>query len=202
MNAASELSDSSAQVLGDVLACIKSISHHLGWVGPAFYHESLISPVVSSEEILSQLVKFLNTGFGPASPASLVTIFGSDAYLAKRQSAHKNQRTFMVEILFSLHTLHSRATSWKGVLEVIEKYLQYLSLQRFNTGSIEFKSGYGLNCSLMVQVTSQVARKMFEAAFNILLLLAYLVETSGQVHNFFSSRILYFDDMKYFNIFH
>ncbi|XP_078175498.1 SUPPRESSOR OF AUXIN RESISTANCE1 [Carex rostrata] len=181
VNAASELSDSSAQVLGDVLACIKSISHHLGWVGPAFYHESLISPVVSSEEILSQLVKFLNTGFGPASPASLVTIFGSDAYLAKRQSAHKNQRTFMVEILFSLHTLHSRAISWKGVLEVIEKYLQYLSLQRFNTGSIEFKSGCGLNCSMMVQVTSQVARKMFEAAFNILLLLAYLVETSGQV---------------------
>lgn len=163
---------------------MKSISHYLGWVGPTFYHESLISSVVSSEDMISQLVKFLDSGFGPSSPTSLVTIFGSDAYLAKRQSAHKNQRKFMVEILLSLHSLHSGTTGWAGVLEVIENYLQCLSLPRFNTSSIEFKSGYGLNYSMMVQVSSQVARKMFEAAFNVLLLLAYLVEISGQVHNF------------------
>ncbi|KAJ1698216.1 hypothetical protein LUZ63_006728 [Rhynchospora breviuscula] len=146
-SAVSHLSDTSIepQALVEVLACIKSISHHLGWVGHAFYHESLISSIVSSEGIISQLVKFLEAGFGPASPASLVTIFGADAYLAKRQSAQKNQRKFMVEILLSLHNLCSSATSWGG------------------------------------GVMSQVARKMFESAFNIHLFLAYLVNISGQV---------------------
>jgi nuclear pore complex protein Nup160 len=139
--------------------------------------------------MISQLVKFLDSGFGPSSPASLEAILGSDAYLAKRQTAHKNQRKFMIEILLSLHSLHSGATSWERVLEVIEKYLQCLSHPRFNTRSVEFKSGYCLNHSLMVQVVLQVARKMFEAAFSVLLFLAYLVEVSGQVRNFFS-RIL------------
>ncbi|KAJ4792289.1 Nuclear pore complex protein NUP160 [Rhynchospora pubera] len=179
----SHLSDTSIepQVLVEVLACIKSISHHLGWVGHAFYQESLISSIVSSEDIISQLVKFLEAGFGPSSPASLVTIFGSDAYLAKRQSAQKNQRKFMVEILLSLHNLRSSATSWGAALVAVERYLQCLRPQKLNARNIELKSGYGLNYSVMVQVMSQVARKMFESAFNIHLFLAYLVNISGQV---------------------
>lgn len=85
-----------------------------------------------------------------------------------------------MDMLLSLHALHSRAANWSGVLNVIEKYLEYLKPHRSNK-KFELEGNCSVNFLLLVQATSQVARVMFETAFDVLLLLGYLINTSGQV---------------------
>ncbi|XP_020089864.1 nuclear pore complex protein NUP160 isoform X3 [Ananas comosus] len=168
------------ELLFEVLRCMSHINNQLGRSAAALYYESLVSPIISSDDIIHQLLKILETGFSPSSSTSLVAQLGADAYLERRQLAHKSQRKFAVEMLLSLRSLHTKASNWTTVLDVVEKYLVYLSPPK-STQKSYFRRCYNVNSSVLVQATSQVARAMFESAFDLLLLLGYLVNVSGQV---------------------
>ncbi|XP_062224093.1 nuclear pore complex protein NUP160-like isoform X2 [Phragmites australis] len=168
------------ELLDEVLRCMGHIHHLLGRSSTAIYYESLISSVISSDEIASQIIKMLETGFSPQPSSSLITLLGTDAYVERRQAAHKSQRKFSVEMLLSLHKLQSRSTSWSTVFDVIEKFMKCLNtnitIQKYET-----KRVCNVNSVLLVQATSQVARTMFECAFDLFLFLSYLVGVGGQV---------------------
>nr|XP_009417509.1 PREDICTED: nuclear pore complex protein NUP160 [Musa acuminata subsp. malaccensis]XP_018674063.1 PREDICTED: nuclear pore complex protein NUP160 [Musa acuminata subsp. malaccensis] len=168
------------EVLFEVLRCMSHISHQLGPAASALYYESLINPSISSEDIMSQLLKILEAGYCP-SVISLIQQIGVDAAWEKKQTAHRSQRKFAVDILVSLNLLCSKATNWLVVLDTIEKFLTYLNPHR-SVQEIDSKCMCNINSILLVQATSQVARMMFEAAFDLLLLLGYLVNISGQVN--------------------
>ncbi|CAL5060334.1 unnamed protein product [Urochloa decumbens] len=178
MNLMDDRSD--LELLNEVLRCMGHIHHLLGRSSTAIYYESLISSVISSDEIASQIVKILETGFSPQSSSSLITLLGTDAYVERRQAAHKNQRKFSVEMLLSFHKLQSRSTSWSVVFDVIEKFMKCLNTN-INVQDHESKRVCNVNSVLLVQATSQVARTMFECAFDLFLFLSYLVGVGGQV---------------------
>lgn len=168
-----------SELLFEVLRCMSHISDPLGRAASALYYESLINPLISSEDVVSQLLKILESGYYPT-VTSLAQQIGSDATWEKKQTAHKSQRKFAVDMLVSLNSLCSRATNWVGVLDTIEKFLTYLNPHNSHQ-NIDSKCMYNINSVLLVQATAQVARVMFEAAFDVLLLLRYLVDISGQV---------------------
>lgn len=178
MNLLDDRSDS--DLLNEVLRCMGHIHHLLGRSSTAIYYESLIGSVVSSDEIASQIVKILETGFSPQSSSSLITLLGTDAYVERRQAAHKSQRKFSVEMLLSFHKLQSRSTSWSVVFDVVEKFMKCLNTN-MNTQDYESKRVCNVNSMLLVQATSQVARTMFECTFDLFLFLSYLVGVGGQV---------------------
>lgn len=167
-------------ILFEVLRCMSCISHQLGGAACAIFYESLVNPIISSDDILFYLLKILETGYSPSMATSLIPQVGVDTTWEKRQAAHKSQRKFSVYMLLSLHALLARATSWTKVLDVIEKYLKYLNPQK-NSLKFDFKGICNISSSLLVLATSQVARVMFESSFDVLLLLGYLVNVSGQV---------------------
>jgi hypothetical protein len=115
----------------------------------------------------------------------LVTLLGTDAYVERRQTAHKSQRKFSVEMLLSFRKLQSRSTSWSAVFDMIEKFMKCLNTNA-TIWEPELKRLCSVNSVLLVQVTSQVARTMFESAFDLFLLLSYLVGVGGQVCHVFS----------------
>uniref|UniRef100_N1QPW6 Nuclear pore complex protein NUP160 domain-containing protein n=1 Tax=Aegilops tauschii TaxID=37682 RepID=N1QPW6_AEGTA len=145
--------DTDGETLIEVLRCMGHINHLLGRSSAAIYYESLISSVISPDEVTSQILKILESGFSPQSSSPLITLLGTDAYVERRQTAHKSQRKFSVEMLLSFHKLQSRSTSWSAVFDVIDKFMKCLD----------------------TKATSQVARTMFEAAFDLFLFLSYLV---------------------------
>ncbi|KAL6888651.1 hypothetical protein ACP4OV_009677 [Aristida adscensionis] len=168
------------ELLNEVLRCMGHIHHLLGRSSTAIYYESLFSSVISSDEIASQIIKILETGFSPQSSSSIITLLGTDAYVERRQAAHKSQRKFSVEMLLSFHKLQSRSTTWSAVFDVIEKFMKCLNT---NVSIQEYESERvcNVNSVLLVQATSQVARTMFECAFDLFLFLSYLVDVGGQV---------------------
>uniref|UniRef100_A0A0A9CSN5 Uncharacterized protein n=1 Tax=Arundo donax TaxID=35708 RepID=A0A0A9CSN5_ARUDO len=168
------------ELLDEVLRCMGHIHHLLGRSSTAIYYESLISSVISSDEIASQIIKMIETGFSPQSSSSLITLLGTDAYVEKRQVAHKSQRKFSVETLLSFHKLQSRSTSWSAVFDVIEKFMKCLNTN-VTVQEYESKRVCNVNSMLLVQATSQVARTMFECAFDLFLFLSYLAGVGGQV---------------------
>uniref|UniRef100_A0A0D3F0K2 Uncharacterized protein n=1 Tax=Oryza barthii TaxID=65489 RepID=A0A0D3F0K2_9ORYZ len=171
---------SQSEILIEVLRCMDHISHLLGRSAAAIYHESLISSVISPDEIVSQILKILGTGFSPQSPSALITLFGTDAYAERRQTAHKSQRKFSVEMLLSFRKLQSKSTSWSAVFDVIENFMKYLNTN-VTIQEYELKRVCNVNTALLVQATSQVARTMFESTFDLYLFLSYLVSIGGQV---------------------
>ena len=177
MNLLDDTSD--FELLNEVLRCMGHIHHLLGRSSAAIYYESLISSVISSDEIALQIVKILETGFTQSS-SSVTSLLGTDAYIERRQAAHKHQRKFSVEMLLSFHKLQSRSTSWSVVFDVIEKFMKCLNTN-INVQDYESKRVCNVNSMLLVQATSQVARTMFECAFDLFLFLNYLVGVGGQV---------------------
>jgi nuclear pore complex protein Nup160 len=175
---------SQSEILIEVLRCMDHISHLLGRSAAAIYHESLISSVISPDEIVSQILKILGTGFSPQSPSALITLFGTDAYAERRQTAHKSQRKFSVEMLLSFRKLQSKSTSWSAVFDVIENFMKYLNTN-VTIQEYELKRVCNVNTALLVQATSQVARTMFESTFDLYLFLNYLVSIGGQVCHIF-----------------
>uniref|UniRef100_A0A0E0N9P4 Uncharacterized protein n=1 Tax=Oryza rufipogon TaxID=4529 RepID=A0A0E0N9P4_ORYRU len=171
---------SQSEILIEVLRCMDHISHLLGRSAAAIYHESLISSVISPDEIVSQILKILGTGFSPQSPSALITLFGTDAYAERRQTAHKSQRKFSVEMLLSFRKLQSKSTSWSAVFDVIENFMKYLNTN-VTIQEYELKRVCNVNTALLVQATSQVARTMFESTFDLYLFFNYLVSIGGQV---------------------
>ncbi|CAD6251915.1 unnamed protein product [Miscanthus lutarioriparius] len=178
MNLLDDISD--FELLNEVLRCMGHIHHLLGRSSIAVYYESLISSIISSDEVASHIVKILETGFSPQSSSSLIALLGTDTYVERRQAAHKSQRKFSVEMLLSFQKLQSRSASWSAVFDVIEKFMKCLntnmSVQEYGS-----KRVCNVNSVLLVQATSQVARTMFECAFDLFLFLSYLVGVGGQV---------------------
>ncbi|KAK9093640.1 hypothetical protein Scep_025109 [Stephania cephalantha] len=174
--------DLDREILFELLRCASSISQQLGKAAAAIFCESRISaPVLSSEEIVPHLVKILETGCSSAVAEYHVSQFGSGNAWKKELSDHKNQRKFSVDMLLTLHTLYSKADSWAKVLDVLENYLKFLVPRKTNQ-IMESEVKFNVNTSIMVQSTSQIAKVMFESALDVLLLLGYLVNISGQVH--------------------
>ncbi|KAL0919897.1 hypothetical protein M5K25_012023 [Dendrobium thyrsiflorum] len=167
-----------SELLYEVLRCTSHINHQIGRAASAIFYESLLVPSISSEDVVFHLLKILETGYYPLA-GSLPVQVGVDT-CEKRQSAHRSLRNFSVDMLLSLHALHSRASNWAGVLNVVEKYLEHLKPHRSSQKS-ELEGNCSINFFLLVQASSQVARVMFETAFDVLLLLGYLINTSGQV---------------------
>lgn len=172
--------DVDGELFSGVQRCMSYINQQLGRAAVAIFYESLITPNFSSGDIISLLLKILETGCSPSLSASLLSQIGVDAAREKKQAAHRSQRKFSVDMLLSLHSLHARASSWAGVLNVIEKYLGYLSPHKTN-GSVYSEGICNLNSFLLVEATTQVARVMFESTYEAFLLLGYLVDISGQV---------------------
>lgn len=167
------------ELLYEVLRCTSLLNHQIGRAASAVFYESLLVPSISTQDVIFHLLKILETGYYPFA-SSLSVQIGVDTTCEKRQSAHRSLRNFSVDMLLSLHALHSRATSWAAVLNVVEKYLEYLKPHR-SSQKFELEGNCCINFSLLVQATSQVARVMFETAFDILLFLGYLINTSWQV---------------------
>ncbi|CAM0946979.1 unnamed protein product [Alopecurus aequalis] len=163
-----------------VLRCMGHINHLLGRSSAAIYYESLISSAISPDEIASQILKILESGFSPQSSSPLITLLGTDTYVERRQTAHKSQRKFSVEMLLSFYKLQSRSTSWLAVFDVIEKFMKCLNT-KVDIQEHELNRLCNVNSALLVQATSQVARTMFESAFDLFLFLSYLVDVGGQV---------------------
>ncbi|KAI4964275.1 hypothetical protein ZWY2020_006756 [Hordeum vulgare] len=171
--------DTDGETLIEVLRCMGHINHLLGRSSAAIYYESLISSVISPDEVTSQILKILESGFSPQSSSPHYAV-GTVAYLERRQTAHKSQWKFSVDMLLSFHKLQSRSTSWSAVFDVIEKFMKCLDT-KVTIQEYELIRLCNVNSALVVQATSQVARTMFEAAFDLFLFLSYLVGVGGQV---------------------
>ncbi|KAG0475193.1 hypothetical protein HPP92_014879 [Vanilla planifolia] len=167
------------ELLYEVLRCLSHINHQIGRAASAVFYESLLIPSISSEEVLFNLLKILETGCSSLVSSRSMQV-AIDATWEKMQSTHRSMRKFSVDMLLSLHVLHSKASNWNRVLDVIAIYLDHLKLHRSSKKSC-FEGNYSCNSALLVQATSQVARVMFETAFDLLLFLGYLVNASGKV---------------------
>lgn len=178
--------DLGREILFEVLRCISSISQQLGKTASALFYESLLSvPIISSEEIVPQLLKILETGCSSSVASLHLSDLGADGGCVKKLADHKTLRKFSVDMLLSLHALCGKASSWNNVLNVIESYLKYLVPQKMTLG-VDSEVMFNINTSLLVQGTSQVSKAMFESSLDILLFLSYLVNISGQVRVFFN----------------
>lgn len=167
-------------LLFEVLRCMTSISQQLGRTASAIFYESLINPIISSDDVLCHLLKILETGYSSSPATSLIPHLETDTTWERRQATHKSQRKFSVYMLLSLHALRARTTSWTKVLDVIAEYLDFLKPKKCSL-KYDFKGIFNINSSLLVLATSQIARVMFESSFDLLLLLGYLINVSGQV---------------------
>ncbi|KAF5204861.1 Nuclear pore complex protein [Thalictrum thalictroides] len=170
------------EILFEVLRCISNIHQQLGKAGSAIFYESLVNAqLLSSEEVVPGFLKILETGYSSSAAKLHVSQFGADNAWKKELEDHRNQRKFSIDMLLSLHALLDKAASWDRVLNVIEHFLRFLILYK-RSQSLDAEAVFNINSSALVLSTSQVARVMFESAFDILLLLGYLVNVRGQIH--------------------
>ncbi|XAR49206.1 hypothetical protein NMG60_11032316 [Bertholletia excelsa] len=170
------------EILFEVLRCVSNISQQLGKASSAIFYESLLSnPSISSEDVVPRLLKILETGYNASIASFHMSEMGADVAWEKEMVDHRNLRKFSVEMLLSLHALSNKATTWGKVLDVIESYLKFL-VPRKIPHKFDSVVGFNINSSVMVQATTQVTKVMFESSMDILLLLSYLVNISGQIH--------------------
>ncbi|PSS21659.1 Nuclear pore complex protein [Actinidia chinensis var. chinensis] len=170
------------EILFEVLRCVINVSQQLGKASSAIFYESLLSaPSISSEEVLPRLLKILETGYSSSVTSLHIFELGADIAWEKEVADHKNLRKFSIEMFLSLQALSNKAITWGKVLDVVESYLKFLVprkiIQKFDS-----EVGFNICTSAVVQATSQVAKLMFESALDMLLLLCYLVNMSGQIH--------------------
>ncbi|CAN8290175.1 unnamed protein product [Cochlearia groenlandica] len=170
------------EIMADVLRCTLKISKQWGGAPYAMYYESIIGKtVISSDEIVPRLVNILESGYAMSIGQHTWSDLGADRAWEKELEAHKNLRTFSIDMLLSLSALCQRAGSWEKVCTIMENYLQYLVPKKF----MHKNDGDELSdicSSILVQATSQFVKAMFESAFDIFLLLSYLLNISGQVN--------------------
>ncbi|KAF8116365.1 hypothetical protein N665_0019s0043 [Sinapis alba] len=176
------MSISEHEILSEVLRCTSKINKQWGAAPYAMYYESVTGrPVISSEEIVPRLVNILESGYAMSIGQRTWSDLGADGAWDKELEAHKNLRTFSIEMLLSLSALCQRAGSWEKVFTIMEQYLQYLVPKK----AMHNNDGETLSdicSSILVQATSQFAKVMFESAFDIFLLVSYLLNISGQVN--------------------
>ncbi|KAK1370532.1 nuclear pore complex protein NUP160 [Heracleum sosnowskyi] len=175
-------SKSELEVLVGVLRCISNVSLQLGRASSAIFYESPFNtPNMSSQEVVPQLLKILDTGFNSSIAALQRSELGTDTSWEKEVADHKRLRKFSADMFLSLHSLCSKATTWAKVLDVIERYLKFL-VPRKIVQKMKNDIVFNVKSSVTVQSTSQVAKVMFESALDVLLLLNYMVNISGQIH--------------------
>ncbi|CAI0427991.1 unnamed protein product [Linum tenue] len=172
--------DGEHAILLEVLKCVTSMSQSLGKTASAILYEGLVSKSnISLEDVVSQLLKILQTG---CIPSSLVPFsdLSADFDLGK-ESNHKNLRKFSVNMILSLHALSRKANSWGKVLNAIESYIQFLVPHKI-LQSLDTEESLKIGTAAMVQATSQVAQAMLVSALEILLFVKYLLNLSGKIN--------------------
>ncbi|QCE06004.1 nuclear pore complex protein NUP160 [Vigna unguiculata] len=175
--------DLECEILIDLLRCVMSFSQQLGKTASSIFYESLFTtPLISSEDIIRYVVKILETGYCMSGPVFQTSTSGNHVVvLEKELTDHKSLRKLSVDMFLSLQSLYKKASAWGRILNVIECFLKFLVpkkvIQNFNT---EVSSS--INSSVIVHTTYQIAKVMFESAWDFLLFLSYLVDISGQVH--------------------
>ncbi|KAF7127679.1 hypothetical protein RHSIM_Rhsim11G0112000 [Rhododendron simsii] len=170
------------EILFEVLRCAINVSQQLGKAASAIFYESHLSaPSLSAEEVLPRFLKVLETGYSSSVTSLHISEMGADIAWEKEVADHKNLRKFSVEMFLSLQALSNKATTWEKVLDVMQHYLKFL-VPRKIMHQLDSKLGFNINTSVTVQAMSQFAKVMFESALDILLLLQYLVNMSGQIH--------------------
>lgn len=173
--------DLERELLFEVLQCINNVNQQLGKASSAVYYESLLTaPNNSSEEVVPHLLKILETGYSSSIAALHLSELGADTAWEKEVADHKNLRKFSADMFLSLHALCSKATTWGKVLDVVESYLKFL-VPRKTIQKLDSEVVFNISSSIVVQATTQVAKVMFESALDVLLLLSYMVNISGQV---------------------
>ncbi|KAF6139257.1 hypothetical protein GIB67_021467 [Kingdonia uniflora] len=169
-------------ILFEVLRGVSMINHQLGKAASAIFYEALVSvPVIPSDDILPHLLEILKTGYSSSVAALHISQLGTDTAWKKGLADHKNQMNFSTDMLKYLHALRSKAGTWGRVLDVIENNLKVLA-PRKSVQKLDSQAVLNINMSLLVQSTAYISKLMFESALNMLLLLGYLVNISGQVH--------------------
>ncbi|KAM0016260.1 putative transcription factor WD40-like family [Helianthus debilis subsp. tardiflorus] len=171
------------EVLFEVLRCTTSLSQQLGKGAPVLFYQSFFShPSISPEEVVGSFLKVLETRCTSSTAAALrVSELGADAAWDKNVGDHKFLRKFSTDIFLSLHGLYRKAGTWDKVVDVILKYLNFLVPQKIEHKSDD-KAVLDIRTCVTVQVTSQVAKVMFESALDILLLLSYMMKLGGQIN--------------------
>ncbi|KAK9076950.1 hypothetical protein SSX86_005285 [Deinandra increscens subsp. villosa] len=155
------------ELLFEVLRCTTSLSQQIGKGAPALFYQSFFSqPSISPEEVVGSFLKVLETRC---------------TSWDKGVGDHKILRKFSTEIFLSLHGLYQKAETWDRVVDVILKYLNFLVPQKIENKS-DYKAVLDIRTGITVQVTSQVAKVMFESALDILLLLSYMMKLGGQIN--------------------
>ncbi|CDY68777.1 BnaCnng60460D, partial [Brassica napus] len=169
------------EILSEVLRCTLKINKQWGAAPYAMYYESVTGrPVISSEEIVPRLVNILESGYAMSIGQRTWSDLGTDRAWEKELEAQKNLRTFSIEMLLSLSALCQRAGSWGKVFTIMEHYLQYLVPKKVMHNNVG-ETLSDICSSILVQATSQFAQVMFESAFDIFLLVSYLLNISEQV---------------------
>lgn len=175
------MSHNEHEILAEVLRCTLKISKQWGGAPYAMYYESITGkPVIPSDEIVPRLVNILESGYAMSIGQRTWSDLGVDRAWEKELEAQKNLRTFSIDMLLALSALCQRAGSWEKVFTIMEHYLQYLVPKKF----MHNNDGEALSdicSSILVQATSQFVKVMFESAFDIFLLVSYLLNISGQV---------------------
>lgn len=170
------------EILFGVLRCINNVGQQLGRAASAIFYESRFNARnISSEEVVPQLLKILETGYSSSIAALHRSELGADTAWEKEVTDHKSLRKFSADMFLSLHSLCSKATTWGKILDVIESYLKFL-VPRKIVQKLKNEVVFNVKSLVTVQSTSQVAKVMFESALDVLLLLSYLVDISGQIH--------------------
>ncbi|KAG9144646.1 hypothetical protein Leryth_020942 [Lithospermum erythrorhizon] len=173
--------DLDREILYEVLQCISYFSQYLDRAPSAIFYEALLSAPDSSEEVLSQLMKVLESGFRASVVTRHISEHGAGVLLEKEVSSHKNSRKFSMDIFVALHSLRSKAAKWDKVLDVIQIYLQFLVPCKYEH-RLDSQATFSINSSATVQATSQVAKVMFDSALDVLILLSYMVKIRGQIY--------------------
>ncbi|KZV47381.1 hypothetical protein F511_07795 [Dorcoceras hygrometricum] len=164
----------------DFLKCVHYVSQQLGKASSAIFYESLLCvPNMSSDDVIPNFLKILETGYSSSIAALQISELGADAVSEKELSSHRNLRKFSAEMFLSLHSLRYKANSWDKILDVALRYLKFLVPQKMVL-DVDFKSVFSINSSAIVQANSQIAKVMFESAFDVLMLLSYMISISGQ----------------------
>lgn len=170
--------DLDCEILIELLRCVINFSQQLGKPASSIFYESfLTAPVISSEDIIRCIVKILETGF---CISGSVTAGDNLVVLEKELSDRKSLRKLSVDMFLSLQGLYKKASAWGRILNVIEGFLKFLVPQKI-THNFDTEMPSNINSSIIVHTTYQIAKVMFESAWDFLLFLSYLVDISGQV---------------------
>nr|GEW15144.1 hypothetical protein [Tanacetum cinerariifolium] len=151
-----------------------------GYGAPGLIYESFFSEP-SLEDIVGRLVKVLQTGYTSSIRDLHISEPSVDNAWENGRRDHKTHRKFSVNMLSSLQRLCQKAETWGNVVTVIKFYLDSLVAQKIDN-SADCEMGFDITTCITVQVTSQVAKVIFDSAVDILILLSYMVKLAGQIN--------------------